>query len=115
MPRWTKNRRDKNQHQVRTAARSRIHQAIKTEKTHLISTMGVHLASSIISSDVDVGLVDVTRDEDVGWGLEELDTGDGAFGHDTGTVPWLGAPGDGLGFLVTNQAVRVGRAPQAEV
>lgn len=83
--------------------------------THLISTMGVHLTSSIISSNVDVGLDDGPRDEDIRGRLEELNTSDSASGHGTSTVARLGAPRDGLSFLVTDQAVRVGRAPQAEV
>lgn len=47
--------------------------------------------------------------------LEELDTSDGAGGHDTRAMAGLGAPSDSLSFFVPNKTVRVRRAPQAEV
>lgn len=77
--------------------------------------MGVHLTTTIRRVDVNTGLVEGTSDEEVAGSLEELDTGEGASRDDTGTMAWLGAEGDGLGLLVTNQAVRIGRAPDAEV
>lgn len=77
--------------------------------------MGVHLTTTIRRVDVDASLVEGTSDEDVSGSLEELNTGEGACGDDTGAMAWLGAECDGLGLFVTNQAIRIGRTPDAKV
>lgn len=77
--------------------------------------MRVELAPIVVRGDVDVLLLDVARDEDVGGRLEELDAREGARGDGACAVPWLGAPRDGLGFFVGDGAIRVGGAPEAEV
>lgn len=82
---------------------------------YLISSVRVHLTSSICGVDVDVSLVDGTSDENVGRGLKELNTGKGAGRHGTGTMTGLAAPSDSLSFLVTNERVGIRRTPKAEV
>jgi len=70
--------------------------------TALIGTVGVELSSTIVSSEVDELLVDVTSDLNVVWGLHEGDTGDSALGDDTCTTAGLSAPCDRLALGVTN-------------
>lgn len=77
--------------------------------------MGVHFTTAIRRVNVDVGLVNSASNKNVRGRLEELETSDGAGGNGTGTMAWLGAPGDCLGLLVTNQAVWIRRAPKAPV
>ena len=57
--------------------------------THEVSTVGVKLSSTIVSLDVDLGLIDETDDLDVVGGLGELDTGEGTRGDKTSTVGGL--------------------------
>lgn len=92
----------------------RVDQATERVAT-LVSTVGVHFTTAIGLVDVDVLLEKGTSNENVGGGLEELDTGQGSSGHGTGAVARLGAPGNSLSLLVADEAVRVGRAPKAEV
>jgi len=80
-----------------------------------ISTMGVHLSSSIISSHVDEGLVDVAGDLNVCRGPHELNTSDGTGGDGSGPMRRVRAPGNGRGFCVTDSGVGDWRTPEAEV
>jgi hypothetical protein len=60
----------------------------------LISAVRIKLSSTIISLDVDKGLVDVAGDLDVIRGLDEGHAGDGTLGDDTCTTARLSAPCD---------------------
>jgi hypothetical protein len=75
----------------------------------------VQFASTVVRLDIDVYLVEETRNEDVRRCMKDLDGCKCASGHDTGTVTWLSAPCNGLSFRVSDGAVRLWWAPQAEV
>lgn len=64
--------------------------------------MGIQLASVVIRSDIDLGLVNETGDLDVVGGLDELHALQGSRGDDTSTVARLCAPGDFLAFGITD-------------
>jgi len=83
--------------------------------TALVSTVRVHLSSTVICLEVDLGLVNVADDLDVVRGLHELDTGESASGNETSAAAGLGAPGDGLALDVANDTVGLRRAPDAKV
>lgn len=83
--------------------------------TTLIGTVGVEFTSRVVSSEINVLLGDVASDLDVVGGLDELDTSQGTSGDDTGTIVWLGAPGNGFTLSVTNSAVGSWGTPEAEV
>lgn len=57
--------------------------------TEQISTVGIELSSSIITSKTDTSLVEVSSNLDVSAGLHELSTSDGTGGHDTSTMACL--------------------------
>lgn len=104
--------RPKHQHtSQRRSARIFIYQ----NRTYLIITVGVKLASIIVRGDVHVLLLDVARDEEVRGRLEELHARECASGNRARAVAGLGAPCDGLGLFVGDGAVGVGGAPEAEV
>ena len=77
--------------------------------------MRIHLASAIISGEVDVDLVDQTRYLDVSGCPEELHAGEGTRGHDAGAVAGFAAPGDRLSLSVPNCRVWNRWAPDAEI
>lgn len=81
----------------------------------LVSTMRVHLSSSIIRSHVDEGLVDVAGNLDVVGGPHELSAGDSTCRNDTSAMAGLGAPCDGLTLSVADNAVGLRGAPEAPV
>jgi len=80
-----------------------------------ISTVRVHLSSSVIRGHVDEVLLDETGDLDVVGGLHELKAGDGTGGDDTSTMAGLGAPRNHGALDVTNSLVGSRGCPQAEV
>jgi hypothetical protein len=81
----------------------------------LIGTMRVHLASRIISLDVDQILVDVTGNLDVVRSFDVLEASDGALGDNASAMAGLCAPGYGFTLGCTDFRVWFGRAPEAEV
>lgn len=77
--------------------------------------MRVQLAPVVISSNVDLGLVNKTGNLDVVGGLDELYALESTGGDETSAVSWLCAPGDFLTFGVTDGGVRLWGSPEAEV
>lgn len=81
----------------------------------LISTMRVHLASTIIRLDVNKRLVNMPNDLNICRGLHKLNTGKRAGRDDPRPTPWFGTPGDSLAFSVPNNSIWFGWAPEAKV
>jgi hypothetical protein len=81
----------------------------------LVSTVGVHLSSTVIGLHVDLGLIDVADDLNVVGSLHELDTGKGTSGDQTSATTGLGAPCDGLSLGVANNRVGLRWSPNTEV
>jgi len=80
-----------------------------------ISTMRVEFSSRVTFFNVDLSEVANAGDLDVVRGANEVNTFEGTIGNDTGASSALGTPGDFLTFRVADDAVRVGRGPEAEV
>lgn len=101
---------------VTTVAGERVgvHETAK-RVTAQIGTVRVQLASVIISSNVDLGLVNKTGNLDVVGGLDELYALESTGGDETSTVSWLCAPGNFLTFGVTDGGVGLWGSPEAKV
>lgn len=91
-----------------------VHQTTKGVPTQ-VSAVRVELSSVVISSHVDLDLVEVTSDLDVSAGLQELDTLESTLGDETSAVAGLGAPGNLLLLRVTNGGVGQRRSPKTEI
>lgn len=91
-----------------------IHETAK-RVTAQISAVRVQLASIVISSDVDLSLINETGDLDVVWGFDELYALESTGGDKTSTVSRLCTPGHFLTFGVTNGGVGLWGSPEAEV
>lgn len=83
--------------------------------TTLVSTMGVHLSSTVILLEVDLRLVKEANNLNVVRGLHELDTGNGTRRNETSTVAGLGAVSDGLSFDAADDTVGLRRTPDTPV
>lgn len=83
--------------------------------THQISTVRIHLTSIVALDHVNLRLVDETNNLDVVGGLDELHTGERAFGDETSAVSGLGAPGDHGSFDISDIVAGFGGGPEAEV
>lgn len=81
----------------------------------LISTMRVHLASSVIRLDVNKGLVNPAHDLNIRRGLHELNTGERSGRDDACPPPRLGAPRHSLALCISNNSIRLRRAPDTKV
>ena len=88
---------------------------MRTRYTHQVSTVRVHFTSIVVSAHVDLGLVDKTNDLDIIRGLHELNTLEGTTGNKTSAVLRLRAVSDSFAFSVSDDRVRVRRAPETEV
>jgi len=77
--------------------------------------MRVKLSSVVISSYVDLGLVDKACNLDIVRCPDKLDTLESTGGNETGAVARLAAPGNFLAFSVTDGRVRLGGSPEAEI
>ena len=77
--------------------------------------MGVELASIVVGSQVNLGLVKETNNHDIIRGRDVGDTEKGASRHDAGAVAVLGAPGNLISLGNTNGIILLGRGPQTEV
>jgi len=83
--------------------------------TTFVSTVRVHLSSTVIRVHVDQALLDPTSNLDVGRGLHELDTSKSSFGDDAST-PFVGcAPSDGGSLGSSNILIGSRRSPKTEV
>jgi hypothetical protein len=91
-----------------------VHETAK-RVTAQISTVGIQLASVVISRDVYLSLVNETGDLDVVGGLDELYTLKSTGGDETSTVSRLCTPGNFLTFGVTNGGVGLWGCPEAKV
>ena len=80
-----------------------------------IGTMRVHLASRIIGSEVDEGLVDKTDDLDVVGGPHELNALESATGDEASSMTGLGAPRDSFVFSLANGGRTIWWTPDAEI
>lgn len=87
----------------------------RSKSTYKILTVRVKLSSVIVSLDVDLGLVDETSDLDIIWGLDVLNTLEGAVGDDTSTATSLSTPSNLLTLSVRDSRVGLGRCPETEV
>lgn len=81
----------------------------------LVSTVGVHLSSTIIRGHVDLGLVNVTNNLDIVGSLHKLDTSKGAGGNQASAAAGLGAPCNSLALRVANNRIGFRRSPNAKV
>lgn len=77
--------------------------------------MGVHFTTIVISSDVDVLLVQGADHKNVCRCAKELYTSEGSSWDGSGTMSRFRAPGDSLSFGISDSAVRNGRSPDAEI
>jgi hypothetical protein len=73
--------------------------------------VGVHLTTKVGGVDVELGLVEVANDLNVGGGLHELHALDSASGNEACATTWFCTPGDHLSFLVGYELVWLGWAP----
>lgn len=80
-----------------------------------VGTMGIHLASSVTSDHINLGLVDEPDDLDVVGALDKLNTGESTVWDDTRAVPWLGAPSNHLSLNLSYGFTRAGWCPEAEI
>ena len=83
--------------------------------THQIGTMGIELTTEIVGGQVELGLVEEGDDLEVGRGLQELDTRDGALGDKTRAAAGLCAPRDLLTLRVANGGGASGWCPNTPV
>ena len=83
--------------------------------THQIGTMGIELTTEIVGGQVELGLVEEGDDLEVGRGLQELDTRDGALGDKTRAAAGLCAPCDLLTLRVANGGGASGWCPHTPI
>jgi len=80
-----------------------------------ISAERIEFTAVIVRRKAYVHLIDVTGEENIRRGTEDLDPCKRARGHNARTVAWFGAVGHCFGFHITNSLVLVGRRPKAEI
>ena len=85
------------------------------ERTHEISTVGIHLTSIVIALQVDLGLINETNDLGVVRGAHVLNAQESIVGDETSAVTWLGTPGDHFPLSVGNSRVGCRWGPKAEI
>jgi hypothetical protein len=101
---------------VSTAGREGVGEEKTTKRvTTLVGAVRVHLTSRVVRFDVDLLLVNQTRDLDIVGGLHELNALESTGGDDTSTTARLCAPSNGLSLGITDNRVRFGSTPQAKV
>lgn len=83
--------------------------------TALVSTGRVHFTTKVISSNVDLGLVDVSGHLNVIWGANKLDTLNGAFWEETGPMAGFGAIRHSFSFSIADERVGFGWAPETPI
>jgi hypothetical protein len=101
---------------VATVAREgvRVHQTTEWV-TAQVGTVGIKLSSVIVSSHVNLGLINESNDLNVIGCLNELDTSQSTARDQASSVPRLSAPGNFLLLGITDGGVRLGGSPQTEV
>lgn len=85
------------------------------DETHQISTVRVKFTAVIGGLKVYVHLIDVSGEEDIRRGTEDLNRRECARGQNASTMTWFGAVGHCFRFHIANSLVLIGRRPQAEI